>query len=59
MAIDKQYTVTEAAEILRITTRTLFTWIYTGKVQAAKVGRKWLITDGEIQRIIQSGSKQD
>ena len=52
MTFEKQYTVTEAAEILRLTRRTIFTYIYAGKIKAAKVGNKWIIPESQIKQFI-------
>ena len=35
------YTLTEVAEILRVTRRTLYTYIKEGKLKAVKIGKYW------------------
>ena len=52
MAFEKQYTVAEAAEILRLSTRTIFSYIYAGRIKAAKVGNKWIIPESQIKQFI-------
>ena len=45
-------TVDEVAGRLKATTRTIRTWITTGRLPAVKVGRKWLITESTIDQIL-------
>lgn len=41
----KTLTIDEAAEVFHVTTRTIRRWIETGKLPAAKVGRRHLISE--------------
>ena len=45
------YTLKQAANILQVSPRTMWSWITKGKVQAFKVDLGWRITREEIQRI--------
>lgn len=52
MAMEKQYTVLEAADACRVTRRTVMRWLADGKITAKKVGRKWLIPTSELVRVL-------
>lgn len=52
MAIEKQYTVLEAADACRVTRRTVMRWLADGNITAKKVGRKWLIPASELVRVL-------
>lgn len=56
MALDKLYTVEETAQALRLSVRTVYQWVYDGKLKASKVGSKWLITEAEIKKVITEGA---
>lgn len=49
--IPRAYTVKELAKILKVTPRTIYTYIKGGKIQAVKIGSQWMVTAEEIQRI--------
>lgn len=59
MAIEQHYTVAEAAELLRVSTRTVFNWIYAGTIPAAKVGRKWLIPESIIRKLTDTAKQAE
>lgn len=42
------FTVQEVAEALRVTKRTIYEYLLTGKLNAAKVGGRWRITQKNI-----------
>jgi excisionase family DNA binding protein len=46
------YTVTEAAKTLRVHRNTAVRWCKEGYIRAARVGRKYLISQSEINRIL-------
>lgn len=48
----KFYTLKEVSEILHVTTRTLQTYIYDGKLKAAKIGGKWIISVDNLQDFV-------
>jgi excisionase family DNA binding protein len=50
-ALEPLYTVTEAAALFRVCRETIIRWIYTGRLEAAKVGGHWRITAREIRRV--------
>lgn len=49
----KTYNVKEAAEILKYNEEWLRELIRQGKVKAFKVGRKWIIKEDEINRLLE------
>lgn len=50
--MSKFYTVKEAAEMLSLAHRTLYNWIYEGKIKAVKVGGATRIAEEEIKKMI-------
>jgi len=48
---DEVYELKEAAALLNIGIATLFRWLRKGKIMALKIGRRTLITKGEIERL--------
>lgn len=51
--MSKLLTTDEAADALRVSTRTVYTWIKEGKVPARRVGRKWLIAEPDLNALLQ------
>ena len=49
----KTYSIKEAAEILKYNEEWLRELIRQGKVKASKVGRKWIIKEEEINRLLE------
>jgi excisionase family DNA binding protein len=47
----------EAARMLRITVRTLSTWISAGRISVAKPGRRVLVPLEEVERLLTSSAK--
>ena len=56
--MEKILTINEACEHLRIKRRTALRWIYSGRLQAFKLGggRLWRIRERDLQRFIRAGS---
>ena len=50
----KIYTLDEAAEILKTTRRTLYTYIKNGDLKASKLGKRWLVTEDTIKELLES-----
>ena len=48
----KFYTVKEAAEVFRVSERTLWRWIKSGRLTATKFGKIYRITPEEIRRVL-------
>ncbi len=49
----KLYTTQETANILRVHRNTIMNYIHSGKLEAIKAGRKYLISESEIKRILE------
>jgi len=45
----KYYTTREAAQIMRVSYKTILRWIASGKIKAKRIGHKWLIPKEEIE----------
>ena len=54
----KVYTLQEAAELLRMSEHSIYMWCRSGKLKAAKPGKKWLIPAESIEQIL-NGEKDD
>ncbi|QOJ78906.1 IS607 family transposase [Infirmifilum lucidum] len=55
---ERLYKVSEAAKRLGISRVTLRSWIRQGKIAAKRVGKLWMIPEGEIIRILGGGSPE-
>lgn len=53
----KLYTLLEAQDILKVTRRTLYNYIKSGKLSAVKIGREWRITHESLKAFIEKGTK--
>jgi len=49
----KIYTLKEVEEILKVTQRTLYNYIKTGKLKAVKTGKSWRVTHESLQRFLE------
>jgi excisionase family DNA binding protein len=52
MIDDELLTLKEAAKILKVSTRTLFTWLQRGDLTGHKAGRAWRIRRSAIERFL-------
>lgn len=50
------YTLEEVAEILKLTRRTLYTYIKEGKLQAVKIGKYWRVSEAGLKEFISTGT---
>ena len=48
----KTYTPEEAARILKVTRRTLYSYLASGALRSAKLGRIWRITPRDIEEFL-------
>jgi len=55
--IDKLYTPEEAAEVLRVKTRTVMEWLRQSKLKGVKLGKLWRIKESELKAFISSGEE--
>lgn len=56
MAEIKVYTLDEVADILKVTKRTLYTYLKTGKLKAFKMGKYWRVTEQALQDFLSIGT---
>ncbi len=52
MGAEKLYSKEEAAELLHISPLTLEGWLRKGKIVGVKVGRKWCVSEPDLQAFI-------
>lgn len=50
------YTVSEVAQIFRVTTRTIRNWIEKGIIKSVRVGWRVRVLDSEVKRILQNNA---
>ena len=48
------YTVKEVSIILKVTYRTVWTYIKAGKLKAGKIGREWKISESDLKEFVAS-----
>ena len=51
------YTLDEVAEVLKITRRTLYTYVKEGKLKAVKIGREWRVSEDALQDFLNKGTE--
>lgn len=56
MADIKVYTLDEVADILKVTRRTLYTYVKEGKLPAVKMGKYWRVPQESLQSFISTGT---
>jgi len=56
MADIKVYTLDEVADILKVTKRTLYSYVKEGKLTAVKMGKYWRVSEENLQTFISNGS---
>jgi excisionase family DNA binding protein len=52
----KYYTPEEVAQELRVTRRTLYEWLKTGRLRGVQVGRGWRIRPEDVELFVQGGA---
>jgi excisionase family DNA binding protein len=50
----KIYSMKEVSQILKVTERTLYTYIKDGKLKVQKIGGKWIITEENLKKFIKA-----
>ena len=56
MADIKVYTLEEVADILKVTRRTLYTYVKSGKLRAVKMGKYWRVSEEALRAFISTGT---
>ena len=52
----KVYTLDEVADILKVSRRTLYTYVKEGKLPAVKMGKYWRVTEDSLQAFLSTGT---
>jgi len=50
--VKQLYLLKEVADILRLSQRTLYTYIKEKRIKATKIGNKWKITEEDLREFI-------
>ena len=51
----KVYTLEELVDLLKVTKRTLYNYIRTGRLKAVKMGKYWRVTQKQLDAFLQAG----
>lgn len=57
MAELKIYNIKETADLLQVTPRSIYTYIKEGKLHAVKIGREWRVTQADIEKLLETGTR--
>lgn len=55
----KVYTLEELTEVLQVTRRTLYNYIKSGKLKAAKMGKYWRITEKQLEDFLRATNTEE
>ena len=50
--LERMYEVPEAAEVLKVSQWTIWSWLKSGKLHGSKVGDRRVIRESELERLI-------
>ena len=50
------YTLEEVADILKLSKRTVYTYVHEGKLPASKIGAYWRITEEQLREFLNHGA---
>lgn len=53
------YTLDELAELLKVTKRTLYNYVRSGKLEAVKVGREWRVTEDQLKDFLHGKPEEE
>ena len=54
---EQLYTINETCDILKVTRKTIYTWINENKLQAVRVGSRYRISESAIEDFVTNGCK--
>jgi excisionase family DNA binding protein len=57
MALEKMYSVPEAAEVLGISTWTIYAYLSSGKLQRSKIGSRTVVRESSLAKLVEDGGK--
>ena len=49
--MEKLYNLIECADLLNLKVRTMRSWVNKGKMRGIKIGKKWMVKEGELRRL--------
>lgn len=52
----KVYTIEEVTSILKVTRRTIYNYIKSGKLKAVKIGKEWRVTQDMLEAFLSVGT---
>lgn len=55
--MEKFYTPEEVAEMLKISRKTIYNWLHSGKIKGSKISTLWRISEKELNRILGENKK--
>lgn len=53
----KLYTPEEAAQLLKVTRRSIYTYLKSGNLEAVKIGNGWRISQEALEKFLSQGTK--
>lgn len=53
----KVYTLEELVDLLKVTKRTLYNYIKSGRLKAVKMGKYWRVTQKQLDAFLNEGEK--
>lgn len=53
--MEKLYTIEELTKLLTVTARTIYNYIYEGKLTAIKMGKYWRVTQSALDAFLGAG----
>lgn len=56
MAEIKLYTIEEVTDVLKVSRRTIYTYLKEGKLKAVKIGKYWRVSEENLQEFISTGT---
>lgn len=51
------YTPEEIAQLLKVTRRSIYTYLKSGKLEAVKIGNGWRISQEALEKFLSQGTK--
>jgi len=57
--MEKYYSVNKTSEILDVSPLTVYRYIYSKRLKAAKMGQQWRIPESTIKELLENGWKPE
>ncbi len=55
----KVYTLEELVDLLKVTKRTLYNYIKSGRLKAVKMGKYWRVTQKQLDAFLSEGEPEE